>query len=111
MAINRRARQSEPTAWAVPILEGPLQAAVGDSVIKGFIEAHSPADVLRELVQNEYDARGTRVVVDFFEQHLRIIGNGDGIDSAGWHRLSLLLGTGRAIGSPDLALVGHVPFN
>lgn len=69
---------------------------VGDSFITEFALGHDPAAVLRELVQNEYDAGGHRMEVRFREDHLQIIGFGKTIDAAGWRRLSVMLGTGRA---------------
>ena len=50
--------------------------------------------MLRELVQNEYDAGGTEISVHFGSERLVITGNGNPIDTAGWKRLSVMLGTG-----------------
>jgi hypothetical protein len=72
---------------------------VGMSVLIEFALSHTPADVLRELVQNEYDARGTELVIDFGQEALAVRGNGNTIDSAGWKRLSVMLGHGLVAGT------------
>ena len=64
-----------------------------------FVLSHNTSDVLRELVQNEFDAKGTKIEIQFGEDSLRILGNGRPIDSAGWKRLSVVLGSGRRSGS------------
>jgi hypothetical protein len=96
---QRNISEALPDTWAAPVIDGRPESAIGDSVIAGFVEAHTPTDVLRELVQNEYDAHGTKLSVTFLADYLRIVGNGDGVDPSGWARLGLLMGTGRAIGS------------
>ena len=73
----------------------PLQFNVGESLVAEFARSHSPTDVLRELVQNEYDAGGSELSVVFGGDRLVVTGNGNPIDSAGWNRLSVMLGTGR----------------
>ncbi len=64
-----------------------------------FIRGHGPSAILRELVQNEYDAGGSRLEVTFGESGLEVTGNGTPIDGKGWRRLSVTLGTGSV---PDL---------
>jgi hypothetical protein len=44
-----------------------LQFRVATSVLDEFALSHTPADVLRELVQNECDAGGTELVIDLGE--------------------------------------------
>jgi hypothetical protein len=74
---------------------------VGTSLLAEFALSHSPADVLRELVQNEYDAGGTQLTIDFGDEALVVQGNGRTIDKQGWKRLSVMLGTGVVAGDGD----------
>jgi hypothetical protein len=74
---------------------------VGTSVLIEFAVSHTPADVLRELVQNEYDAGGTELVIEFGTDALIVRGNGKTIDDAGWKRLSVMLGHGLVPGAAD----------
>lgn len=71
---------------------------VGTSLLAEFAMSHSPADVLRELVQNEYDAGGTDLTIAFGEEALVARGNGTNIDNRGWKRLGVMLGTGHVAG-------------
>jgi hypothetical protein len=86
---------------------GPLSLAdsdftlrFGESVIVEFIRGHTAADVLRELVQNEYDAGGENVLIHFGSNALTVTGTGKPIDARGWRRLSVMLGTGAVAGVP-----------
>ena len=72
----------------------PYQYYVAESVVEQFALSHTPAAILRELVQNEYDAKGYELGVHFGSQQLVITGNGNPIDAAGWERLRVMLGTG-----------------
>jgi hypothetical protein len=72
---------------------------IGTSVISEFAVGHTPSDVLRELVQNEYDAGGRELIVEFGRDVLTIRGTGNVIDRAGWNRLSVMLGTGLVAGT------------
>ena len=78
-----------------------LQFRVATSVLDEFALSHTPADVLRELVQNEYDAGGTELVIDLGKDALIVRGNGRTIDGAGWKRLSVMLGHGQISGAAD----------
>ncbi|MGH9100945.1 MAG: hypothetical protein ACRDV8_12050, partial [Acidimicrobiales bacterium] len=71
---------------------------VGTSYLAEFALSHTPADVLRELVQNEYDAGGSELVIEFGPESLVVRGNGEVIDNRGWKRLSVMLGTGQVAG-------------
>lgn len=62
---------------------------------------HDASDVLRELVQNEFDGGGDRLIINFGEEALDIAGDGRGISSDGWQRLSVIVGTGRVVGESD----------
>ena len=85
----------------ISIADLPLRFEVADSVVEQFALSHSPTDVLRELVQNEYDSGGNELGVHFSSDRLVITGNGKPIDAAGWRRLSVMLGTGRVPNSQD----------
>ena len=89
-----------PTHWQPPELDtSELQHRFGNSVLLEFIRGHSFSAILRELVQNEYDAGGSVLEVAFGETSLEVAGNGTPIDRKGWRRLSVTLGTGSV---PDL---------
>lgn len=79
--------------------EDDLQYRVGTSFLAEFAAGHTAADVVRELIQNEYDAGGSVVDVEFGETELRIRGNGKAIDRRGWSRLSVMVGTGTVAGT------------
>ena len=70
------------------------QYYVAESVVEQFALSHTPTAILRELVQNEYDAGGQELGVDFGSDRLVITGDGNPIDAAGWERLRVMLGTG-----------------
>ena len=83
------------TTWRSPKLDtSELQHRYGDSVLLEFVRGHGPSAVLRELIQNEYDAGGSALQVVFNETELEVRGNGTPIDQRGWRRLSVTLGTG-----------------
>jgi hypothetical protein len=82
-----------------------LQFSVGRSIVPQFAVGHDPADVLEELVQNEYDAEGNTLEVHFGTDLLTITGNGKVIDEAGWTRLSVMLGTGEVAGGDGRVVV------
>lgn len=54
--------------------------------------------MLRELVQNEFDGQGDKLLVTFGDEALEVIGNGKGVTKDGWTRLSVIVGTGRVVG-------------
>jgi hypothetical protein len=87
------------SGWEVPeFAASDLSYAVTSSVLEQFAQGHTVGDVLRELVQNEYDARGSSLSVTFSAEGLEVHGNGRVIDQSGWRRLSVMLGTGRVVG-------------
>ena len=87
------------SSWVRPeISSSALTYAVTSSVVEEFAHGHTVSDVLRELVQNEYDAHGSSLSVVFGEDGLYVAGTGDPIDEAGWQRLTVMLGTGRVAG-------------
>jgi Domain of unknown function (DUF3883) len=77
----------------------PLQYAVASGFLTEFAAGHDHAAVMRELVQNEYDAEGHRLHVTFGRSQLIVEGVGNVIDAAGWQRLSVMIGTGQVAGS------------
>jgi Domain of unknown function (DUF3883) len=87
--------------WSPPALETGFQTRIGASVVEEFVAGHDASDVLRELVQNEFDAGGNRVSITFGETALIISGNGNSIDAAGWSRLDVILGTGKVVGGKE----------
>ena len=72
---------------------------IGTSLIAEFAAGHRPSDVLREVVQNEYDAGGRELTLRFGAGALLIQGSGKTIDRSGWNRLAVMLGTGRVAGT------------
>lgn len=84
--------------WAIPPLTAELQQRMGSSQFDGFVDAHSPADILRELVQNEFDAGGSDMVLRFGEDNLTVTGTGRTINRKGWSRLNVFTGTGEVLG-------------
>lgn len=96
---SRRGHAASQPDWTPPeIPESDLKWAVASSVLEEFAQGHNFSDILRELVQNEYDAEGSSLAVAFAADGLHIHGNGKVIDRAGWRRLSVMLGTGRVVG-------------
>jgi Domain of unknown function (DUF3883) len=88
--------------WEVPsIPDSEFAFRVGTSVLEEFARSHTPADALRELVQNEYDAGGASMEVDFEDDLLVVRGSGTPIDQKGWQRLTVVLGTGLVGGSGE----------
>ena len=76
-----------------------LQFSIADSVLEDFVKGHNASAVLRELVQNEFDANGTKVEVLFGEDSVQILGGGTPVDASGRRRLSVMLGKGRVSGT------------
>jgi hypothetical protein len=91
-------RAADAEDWAPPKLKGEFRTRIGASIVEEFVAGHDASDVLRELVQNEFDAGGSRVRVTFGATALSISGNGSPIDANGWSRLDVILGTGRVVG-------------
>ena len=79
-------------------LEAKLEFRIGTNLLREFAAGHNAADVLRELVHNEYDAGGSRLLAEFGLTEMIITGNGAAIDPAGWRRLSVMLSTGNVAG-------------
>ena len=74
------------------------ETKIGGSIIDQFVLGHDPTDVLRELVQNEFDADGDVMAVTFGTDQLSISGSGRPINKKGWERLDVVIGTGRVAG-------------
>ena len=87
-------------SWNLPDLDNlDLEFSFGESVLSEFVSGHDAFGVLRELVQNEFDAKGTKIEILFGEESVLILGNGKPIDASGWKRLSVMLGKGQVAGS------------
>jgi hypothetical protein len=84
--------------WQPPILTGGFKQRIASSFVEEFVAGHDAGDVLRELVQNEFDAGGTQVSLTFGTSSLTVVGNGRPIDAKGWSRLDVVIGTGSVIG-------------
>ena len=96
--LARNPRSAHEQEWQPPILTKGFKPRIASSIVEEFVAGHDASDVLRELVQNEFDARGTQVSVTFGTDGLTVIGNGCPINSKGWSRLDVILGTGKIIG-------------
>jgi len=93
---------SAPNVWTRPVsADFKFDFRIGESVLVEFARAHEPAAILRELIQNEYDAGGSLLQVSFGEEGLTIKGNGEPVDRMGWRRLSVMMGTGRIAGTSE----------
>jgi hypothetical protein len=94
----------QPAFTAEPIYEAPdfsgsRRTRIGSSFIEQFVAGHDASDVLRELVQNEFDGGGEALTLTFGTRELEVVGSGRGIDAGGWERLSVIVGTGNVMGS------------
>lgn len=85
--------------YVAPDFSESRQTRIGSSFIEQFVAGHDASDVLRELVQNEYDGGGETLTLTFGSQGLEVTGTGGGIDQQGWDRLSVIVGTGSVVGS------------
>jgi len=90
-----------------PDFSGSRRTRIGSSVIEQFVAGHDAGDVLRELIQNEYDGGGERLTLTFGSRSLEICGTGKNIDRSGWERLSVIVGTGNVMGSRDGEVVAE----
>ena len=90
--VAESAKSMNPTGVSMEDL--PYQFHVAESVVPQFALSNTPTAILRELVQNEYDAEGYELGVTFESDQMVITGNGNPIDDAGWKRLQVILGTG-----------------
>ncbi|MEA3033388.1 MAG: hypothetical protein QOH86_1404, partial [Sphingomonadales bacterium] len=74
---------------------------MGSSYLEQFVSGHNASDILRELVQNEFDGGGHTLTITFGSSELEIAGTGDDITPDGWERLSVIVGTGPVVGARD----------
>lgn len=86
-------------AYVAPNFSGSRRTRIGSSFIEQFVAGHDAGDVLRELVQNEYDGGGETLTLTFGSRSLEVAGTGRNIDTSGWERLSVIVGTGNVMGS------------
>lgn len=99
----------EEPDYEPPDFSGSRRTRIGSSVIEQFVTGHDASDVLRELVQNEYDGGGEKLTLTFGSRSLEVAGTGKGIDRGGWERLSVIVGTGNVMGSQDGDSVAQKP--
>ena len=103
--IPRRGRRLNQSTWSRPDpSELSYEFSIAQSVLEDFVLSHDPYDVLRELVQNEFDAEGTKIEFLFGSDSLTVLGSGKPVDGPGWKRLSVVLGKGRVAGSDRVIL-------
>ena len=74
----------EAEAWSPRTSATSAVLEFGASIVEQFVAGHDASDVLRELVQNEFDGGGNRLAVTFGEDSLDVAGNGRGIRADGW---------------------------
>ena len=105
-----RLRSPRPPS-ALPTLQDPSFKApdftasrrlrMGSSYLEQFVSGHNASDILRELVQNEFDGGGHTLSITFGSGELEIAGTGNDITPDGWERLSVIVGTGPVVGARD----------
>jgi hypothetical protein len=91
--------------YVPPDFSGSRRTRIGSSFIEQFVAGHDASDVLRELVQNEYDGGGATLTLTFGSHSLEVAGTGRNIDRNGWERLSVIVGTGNVMGSRQVEVV------
>lgn len=91
--------------YVPPDFSASRQIRIGASFIEQFVAGHDAGDVLRELVQNEFDGGGEVLKLTFGTRSLEVTGSGRSIDARGWDRLSVIVGTGNVMGSGNGELV------
>lgn len=89
-----------------PFRLGTLSMAMSAATSSADCRA-TPADILRELVQNEYDAGGTELRIEFGQDALVVSGNEMPINKAGWDRLGVMLGHGLVAGPRPCQPLDH----
>jgi hypothetical protein len=91
--------------YVAPDFSGSRRNRIGSSFIEQFVAGHDASDVLRELVQNEFDGGGETLTLTFGTRSLEVTGAGRNIDRNGWERLSVIVGTGNVMGSRQAEVV------
>ncbi len=91
--------------YVPPNFSGSRRIRIGSSFIEQFVAGHDASDVLRELVQNEFDGGGETLTLTFGNCSLEVAGTGRNIDRNGWERLSVIVGTGNVMGSRQAEVV------
>lgn len=74
---------------------------MGSSYLEQFVSGHNASDILRELVQNEFDGGGHALTITFGSGELEVAGSGNDISTDGWERLSVIVGTGPVVGARE----------
>lgn len=88
-----------------PDFSASRKTRIGSSFIEQFVAGHDASDVLRELVQNEFDGGGEVLTLTFGSRALEVVGSGRGITADGWQRLSVIVGTGNVMGGAQAEVV------
>ena len=97
---QRRTSSPVSSGWIPPDPQDhDTEYMVTEEVLEEFVAGHDVSDILRELVQNEFDAKGTKAEIVFDSESLHVRGTGRPIDPAGWRRLRVMLGRGRVLNS------------
>ena len=107
-AAGRTAKESglEAQPWSPPDgIDDGFETRMGSAIVEEFVAGHDATDVLRELVQNEFDAGGETMSVTFGVSGLTVSGTGRAIDKEGWKRLNVVMGTGRVVGDKAGAVI------
>jgi hypothetical protein len=77
-AISKRPTTEKPSTWLAPLVDKEeFQQSIGSSILEEFVLGHSAIDILRELVQNEFDADGEEMSIEFTDELLRVTGYGE----------------------------------
>lgn len=108
LSVRRRGIPATPVEepeYVPPDFSGSRRTRIGSSFIEQFVAGHDASDVLRELVQNEYDGGGPALTLTFGRHALEVAGTGRNIDRKGWERLSVIVGTGTVMGGPETEVV------
>lgn len=94
----RDTRHAREPRWSPPKTSDLRPRNVyASSALDEFVHGHTYSDMITELIQNEFDAGGSRVEMDLAINQMQVTGNGRTIDRNGWKRLSVMLGTGRLV--------------
>ena len=91
--------------YVPPDFSGSRRRRIGSSFIEQFVAGHDASDVLRELVQNEFDGGGKSLTLTFGSRALEVVGSGRDITADGWERLSVIVGTGIVMGGAQAEVV------
>ena len=95
----------EEPSYVPPDFSSSRRRRIGSSFIEQFVAGHDASNVLRELVQNEFDGGGESLTLTFGSRALEVVGSGRDITAEGWERLSVIVGTGKVMGGARAEVV------